>query len=259
MMEDIGYRWVVYYLPGTNIPLPMGGLNTFTVIATITILSSITLIGYFWTHNFQIIPNRKQALLEIIMTWFRGLIEPILETSESNVIYEVIPFVLSIFSFILFGILFSILPLPYIEEPTSDINCTLALAILSLVFSWILAVRLKGFQGLLKEFKGPLYEESSSEKKQGILIRLSVIFFFPFKIVEEISKTISLSCRLFGNSLGSSIVTNVVSNLCFYFAIPIMLDVLLTGFESFVQAFVFASLTTIYISSYLSEKGSKTT
>ncbi|MCX8065491.1 MAG: F0F1 ATP synthase subunit A [Candidatus Hydrogenedentes bacterium] len=258
-MEAIGSRWVIYYIPGTDIPLPLGGLNIFTVLATLIILSGITLIGYTWTHHFQTIPNRKQALLEIIMNWFIALIEPILETSESRVVYEVIPFILSLFSFILVGILFSILPLPYIEEPTSDINCTLALGIITIIFSWILSIRFKGIHGLLREFKGPLYDEGSAGKKNTLIAKLSVVFFFPFKIIEEISKIISLSCRLFGNSLGSSIVTTVISNLCFYFAIPIILDVLLTGFESFIQAFVFASLTTVYISSYLSEENSKTT
>ncbi len=257
-MEEIGSRWVIYYFPGTDIPLPLGGLNIFTAVATVVILSFITIVGYTWTHHFQIIPNRRQALLEIVMGWFRALIEPILETSDSEIIYEIIPFVLSLFSFILFGILFSMLPLPYIEEPTSDLNCTLALAIPSLIFSWVTSIRFRGIQGLLREFKGPLFSEPSNEKI-GIMAKLSVLFFFPFKIIEEISKVISLSCRLFGNSLGSSIVTIVISNMCFYIAIPIFLDVLLTGFESFIQAFVFASLTTVYISSYLANENSKTT
>ena len=35
--------------------------------------------------------------------------------------------------------------------------------------------------------------------------------------------------------------------------VPILIDVLLTGFEAFIQAFVFASLSTVYISSYFAE------
>ncbi len=253
-MGEIGSKWVIYYIPGTDILLPLGGLNVFTVGSTIFILSIITIVGYTWTHHFQVIPNRRQALLETIMGWFKNLIEPILETSESRIIYEVIPFALSLFTFILMGILFSILPLPYIEEPTSDLNCTLALGILALISSWVTGIRLKGIEGILREFRGPLYSETSPEGKVNILTKLSVLFFFPFKIIEEISKVISLSCRLFGNSLGSSIVTIVISGICFYIAVPLFLDVLLTGFESFIQAFVFASLTTVYISTYLSHE-----
>lgn len=249
-MEEIGRRWVLYYIPGTDILIPGGGIHVFTVLSSFFIILFLLIISYIFSHRFQHIPTRTQSLLEIVVLWFKALIEPIIETSNTAILNEVLPFVSTLFSFIFIAILFSLLPLPYMEEPTSDLNCTVALALLSLIYSWITAIRYKGIQGFIREFQGPLYNEGS---EKNLLQKLSVLFFFPFKIIEEVSKVISLSCRLFGNTLGSGIVSIVIATLTFYLFIPLLLDVLLTGFEAFIQAFVFASLTTVYISSYLAE------
>ncbi len=252
-MEEIGKRWVLYYIPGTDILIPGGGVHVFTVFSSFFVISVLLFVSYIFAYRFQHIPTRTQSLLEIVVLWFKSLIEPIIETSNKDVMYEVLPFVSSLFSFIFFAILFSLIPLPYLEEPTSDLNCTVALALLSLIYSWVTAIRFKGIRGFIGEFQGPLYNEGQEGSQKNLMQKLSVFFFFPFKIIEEISKVISLSCRLFGNTLGSGIVSVVIATLTFYMFIPLILDVLLTGFEAFIQAFVFASLTTVYISSYLAE------
>ncbi len=251
-MEEIGSRWVIYYIPGTDILIP-GGVHAFTVLSSLFIVLSLIVVSYIFAYRFQFVPTKTQALLEIVVLWFKSLIEPIIETSNKNILYEVLPFVSSIFLFIFFGILFSLIPLPYLEEPTADLNCTVALAILSLTYSWITALRFKGIRGFIKEFQGPLYSEDSGDSKKTLIQKLSILFFFPFKIIDEVSKLISLSCRLFGNTLGSGIVSIVIATLTFYVVVPLIFDALLTGFEAFIQAFVFASLTTVYISSYLAE------
>ncbi len=252
-MEEIGRRWVLYYIPGTDILIPGGGIHIFTVLSSLFVVMSLLLVGYIFSHRFQRIPTHTQSLLEIVVLWFKSLIEPIMETSNTDILYELLPFVSSLFSFIFFAILFSLIPLPYMEEPTSDLNCTISLALLSLIYSWVTAIRFRGLYGFIREFQGPLYNENHEKKHKNTLQKLSVFFFFPFKIIEEISKVISLSCRLFGNTLGSGIVSIVIATLTFYMFVPLILDVLLTGFEAFIQAFVFASLTTVYISSYLAE------
>ena len=252
-MEEIGKRWVLYYIPGTDILIPGGGIHVFTVFSSLFVILVLLFISYIFAHRFQHIPTRTQSLLEIVVLWFKSLIEPIIETSNTDVMYEVLPFVSSLFSFIFFAILFSLIPLPYGEEPTSDLNCTVALALLSLIYSWVTAIRFKGIRGFIREFQGPLYNEGQESSQKSLMQKLSVLFFFPFKIIEEISKVISLSCRLFGNTLGSGIVSIVIATLTFYMFIPLIMNVLLTGFEAFIQAFVFASLTTVYISSYLAE------
>ncbi|MCA1901986.1 MAG: F0F1 ATP synthase subunit A [Candidatus Hydrogenedens sp.] len=252
-MEEIGKRWVLYYIPGTDIPIPLGGLHVYTIITSFFVLFLLLIISYWFSHRFQFIPTKTQSLLEIIILWFKSLIEPIIENSNIDILYEILPFVSSLFLFIFFGILLSLIPLPYLEEPTSDLNCTIALALTSLFYSWITALRFRGFHGIIKEFQGPLYSEGIEGQDKTLIQKLSVLFFFPFKIIEEISKIISLSCRLFGNTLGSGIVSIVISTLTFYMFVPILIDVLLTGFEAFIQAFVFASLSTVYISSYFAE------
>ncbi len=252
-MEEIGTRWVLYYIPGTDILIPGGGIHIFTVLSSFFVVVVMLCLCFIFSSRFQHIPTRAQSLLEIVVLWFQALIEPILETHNKDILYEVLPFVSSLFSFIFFAIIFSLLPLPYLEEPTGDLNCTVALAILSLIYSWVTAIRFKGVKGFIREFQGPLYNEGSEHTEKNLFQKLSVLFFFPFKIIEEISKVISLSCRLFGNTLGSGLVSVVITGLTFYIFVPLIFNVLLTGFEAFIQAFVFASLTTVYISSYLVE------
>lgn len=252
-MEEIGRRWVLYYIPGTDILIPGGGIHVFTVLSSLSVISVLLFISYIFAHRFQHIPTRTQSLLEIVVLWFKSLIEPIIETSNTDVMYDILPFVSSLFSFIFLAILFTLIPLPYLEEPTSDLNCTVALALLSLIYSWVTAIRFKGIRGFIREFQGPLYNEGHKGSQKSVIQKLSIFFFFPFRIIEEISKVISLSCRLFGNTLGSGIINIVIATFTFYMFIPLIMNVLLTGFEAFIQAFVFASLTTVYISFYLAE------
>lgn len=105
-----------------------------------------------------------------------------------------------------------------------------------------MGIRVRGVRGLLAEYCGPMWRQPS------IPAKLSALFFFPMRLVEEVSRVISLSCRLFGNIVGTGIVIVIFSGLTHYLIVPIGLYGLLVVFEAGLQAFVFASLTIVYVS-----------
>ena len=70
----------------------------------------------------------------------------------------------------------------------------------------------------------------------------------PLNIIDELSKIVSISFRLFGNIMGGSIIILVVSHLTFSLVVPPVLYAFFGIFVGAIQAFVFTMLTVVYIS-----------
>lgn len=114
---------------------------------------------------------------------------------------------------------------------TSDINATLALAIISLVATHMLSIKALG----IKEYLGRFFSLNPILLFVGIL-----------ELVSEFTKMISLSFRLFGNIYAGEVVLATISSLLAFVApIPFMLLEILVGL---VQALVFAMLTMVFMS-----------
>lgn len=241
-MEEIGQRLIWHYVPFTDIELPLGGVNVITVANTLLAMALLW-GGLRWaTRRMEHIPGRIQIFFEIMLKVFRDLLEPSLETLNREFFQRILSFVISLFAFITVSNAVVLIPAPYIEEPTGDLNCTLALAITVFFYIFYLGIRVRGTRGVLAELCGPMWHQP------GIPAKLSALFFLPMRLIEEVSRVISLSCRLFGNIVGTGIVIMIFSGLTYYLVIPIGLYGLLVVFEAGLQAFVFASLTIAYIS-----------
>jgi F-type H+-transporting ATPase subunit a len=129
--------------------------------------------------------------------------------------------------------------LPLAEEPTRDINTTLALGIISFFYIQTNAIRVHGIKEYSKEFFSPIF------------------VMFPLHIVGKLATIVSISFRLFGNIFGSFIITKIwmqaISASAIYqlTALAIganLLVMLFFGlFEGFLQAFVFTMLTITYL------------
>jgi len=72
--------------------------------------------------------------------------------------------------------------------------------------------------------------------------------WLPLNIIDELSKVVSISFRLFGNIMGGSIIILVVSYLIYSLILPPFLFAFFTIFVGAIQAFVFTMLTLVYIS-----------
>ena len=115
---------------------------------------------------------------------------------------------------------------PVIVTPTRDINTPLAMALVVFFSVHYFGIRAKGVVGYFKDMASP-------------------IFMLPLEIVGQLSRTLSLTLRLFGNILSTELIVAVVFAL-----IPLIVPVPLIAFSMLtgvLQAYIFTVLATVYI------------
>ncbi len=120
---------------------------------------------------------------------------------------------------------------PLLRSANSDLNMTLAIALVSVMFIQIITIRSVGF----KNYIGKFFNFSS------------VILFFVglLEIISEIVKIFSFSFRLFGNIFAGDVLLIVISSLVPYIApIPFMG---IEMFAGFIQALIFSMLTLVFV------------
>lgn len=194
----------------------------------VTILLTLAILA---TRNLQVIPTGGQNFVEYILEFIRDLTRT--QIGEEN--YRPwVPFVGTMFLFIFVsnwsGALFPwrVLELPNGElaAPTNDINTTVALALLTSVAYFYAGLHKKG----LSYF--------------GKYIQPTPVLL-PINILEDFTKPLSLSFRLFGNILADELVVAVLISLVpLVIPIPMMF---LGLFTSAIQALIFATLAAAYI------------
>lgn len=111
--------------------------------------------------------------------------------------------------------------------PTSSLSTTAALALCVFVAVPVFGIRQRGWRGYLKSYLEP------------------TIIMLPFNVISELSRTLALAVRLFGNMMsGAMIVAILLTITPFIFPVVMTLLGLLTGL---VQAYIFSILATVYI------------
>jgi F-type H+-transporting ATPase subunit a len=247
-MEEIGERAMWFYWPGTDVLIPLGGVNYLTVFNTLLAMVALWLLLWLGARRFAMVPTRGQALVEMLVTGFDGLVSSSLELGSRRANRKFLALIFSLFIFLLLCNFMGFLPGPWFEEPTADINTTLSLGIMGMVIATYCGIRAKGGVGYLEELAGPLWSaEEGAGAGAKITGKLSAIFFFPLNVIGELSKIISISFRIFGNILGGAIIITVVSHLTFRLLFPLGLDAFFIFFVGAIQAFVFTMLTLTYI------------
>lgn len=120
--------------------------------------------------------------------------------------------------------------LPFVEEPTRDLNTTLVVGLISFLYIQLQKIRVHGIGEFCKE-----YLVIFDMKNRFLAIALSAIasvLLFPLTVIGEVAKVISMSFRLFGNILGGSILFMIA----------------LWGVQSIQQYFVIYVLAALFIS-----------
>lgn len=208
--------------------LTVHGQVFITSWIVIAILLVTALIG---TRNLQRVPSGMQNLLEYALEFIRDLAKNQIGEKEYR---PWVPFVGTLFLFIFVcnwsGALipWRIFELPEGElaAPTNDINTTVALALLTSLAYFYAGFSKRGL-GYLKKYIEPT----------PILL--------PINILEDFTKPLSLSFRLFGNILADELVVAVLVLLVPLFVpLPVMA---LGLFTSAIQALIFATLAAAYI------------
>lgn len=165
--------------------------------------------------------SRWQCTLEMLVT---GINEQIASVGLRQP-KQYISFIGTLFLFIVTSNLLSILP--WYEPPTASLSTTAALALCVFMAVPFFGIEKSGLVGYLKSYIKPTF------------------IMLPFNLIGEISRTIALAIRLFGNIMsGGMIVAILLSISPFIFPVVMKLIGLLTGF---VQAYIFGILATVYI------------
>ena len=147
-------------------------------------------------------------------------------------------FITSLFTFIFLCNCISLIP--WLEEPTQDLNTTLALGIVSFFYVHFNAIRTHGIIKYIKEYFSPF------------------ILMFPLNVVGKLANIISISFRLFGNIFGGGIIAQIyhqtiegsviLETIGLISGLNILVTVFFGLFEGFIQAFVFSMLSLTYLS-----------
>jgi F-type H+-transporting ATPase subunit a len=188
------------------------------------------------------VPGRLQSLAEAAY----GFIDDMVVAQVGEEGRRFFPFVFTLFMFILFGNMLGLLP--YAFTYTSHISLTFTLALMVFVLITAVSIALHG-----KKFLGYFFPE-------GAPIWLAPIII-PVEIVSYLSRPISLSIRLFANMVAGHVMLKVFATFVVMLAglgaigpfvsiMPLAINVALVGFEvlvAFLQAYVFAILTCIYL------------
>ena len=210
---------------------PAGSVQPFsdpmdTLISTWVIMGVLVIVALFVRLTLRKKnPGRVQQLIEAILDWMGGEVRNIIGRDPA----PFLPLIASLFIFILASNMSSFVsPLfPGLKPPTSDIRMTAALA--GIVF---LAVP---FYGIM--FTGTLNYLKTYVKPVFIML--------PFNIISDISRTVALAVRLFGNILSGEILMGVILALLpFLLPLPLMFLSLITGA---IQAYIFTVLAIVYI------------
>jgi len=208
-------------------------LTSWFVIAILVIASLAA------TRNVQKIPRGIQNLMEYALEFIRDLAKNQLGEKEYR---PWVPFIGTLFLFIFVSnwsgalIPWKLIHLPSGElaAPTNDINTTVALALLTSLAYFYAGFRKRGL-GYFKKYIEPT----------PVLL--------PIAILEDFTKPLSLSFRLFGNILADELVVAVLVLLVPLFVpLPVMA---LGLFTSAIQALVFATLAGAYIHEALEGHG----
>jgi F-type H+-transporting ATPase subunit a len=246
-MERIGERLIWYFVPGTNMPIPLGGINVLTIFNTLVVMIFLWAILWLAVRKRAIVPTRGQMMVELVVGAFDGLVSSSLELETREANRRFFPLICCLFLFVIIANFMGFPPFDVFEEPTGDINCTLALGTMAVVIATACGIRAKGIGGYTAELMGPLWSQPGTPMGTQIAGKLSSLFFFPLNVIGELSKIVSISFRLFGNIIGGSIIIIVVSNLVYNFGLPLGLDFFFIFFVGAIQAFVFTMLTLTYI------------
>lgn len=198
-------------------PFPITG----TVVTTWGIMGALFLIAWASTRRLSLEPGPWQVVLEGIVSAIDEAIRAVL-ADDAPLVF---PFVATLWIFIAVANLVGLVP--GLAAPTGDFSLTAALAVLVFLSVHWYGLRTQGLRAYLRHYLRP----------NPILL--------PFHLVSEISRTLALAVRLFGNimslGLAALLVLMVAGPL-----VPVPL-LMLHVVEALVQAYIFGMLALIYI------------
>lgn len=196
-------------------PITESVVNTWIVMAVLIILALVL------RRRLELRPGKAQNIAELLVDGFTGIVKSTM--GEKNIGF--MPYMATLFLLILFS---NIIGIFGFRTPTSDINVTLAYALMTFFSIHFFGVKAKGL-GYLKGFFEPIF------------------VIAPINIIGELARPVSLSMRLFGNMLGGSVIMALISGAVALF-VPAVASIYFDLFSGILQSFIFTMLSMVFIS-----------
>jgi len=260
-----GRRVQLWKLPNISIaPEPLfyvfGFPITNTLLCTWIVIAILFFLCYLGTRRQDLVPSGWQNAFEFLVEGLLGLVEGVSGKKKGRLFF---PFVASFFAFILIANLLDVIPgvdtigqiegashagflfgtesnklITWLRPPTTDLNLTIAMAVISVVATQVFGFAILGpKKQLSKYFNFPALQRGPMGLVDFVVGLL--------EIISELGRLVSFSFRLFGNIFAGGVLLAV-----FAFLIPVVPDILFIPFEMFVgaiQAFVFGFLTLVFM------------
>lgn len=227
------FKQATIFMLGNRFPITNDLLDTL-LVDLILVAGS-----YLLVNNLKEIPGLLQNGLETVVDSFYDLTKSVAPSQAASIF----PYFMTFFLFILIANWSGLIPgintvgffrngrfIPFLRSATSNLNTTVALALISAFATHILSIKNIGIKQYLSRYfsLNPLN-----------------LFIGMLEIISEITKVISLSFRLFGNIFAGEILLATVSGmLAVLLPLPFLLLEILVGL---VQALVFSMLTMVFM------------
>lgn len=200
-----------------------------TIFFTWVIMAILTGVAWLMTRSLKadVPPTRWRTALEVIVQGIQSQIAEITGRPATQVMY----FSGTLFLFILVSNVLEVVP--GFHAPTGSLSTTTALALAVLVAVPIFGIGSRGVGGYLKTYLEPSW------------------IMLPFNLISEVTRGLSLAIRLYGNIMSGAVIVAILLGVAPFF-FPVLMEMLglLAGV---IQAYIFAVLATVYISSAMAD------
>lgn len=225
-----------------------------TITTTWIIMILLTLLFYWGGKNLELVPGKKQVVFELLYDFYDWLAGNVLKKWKT----KFMAYVAALMTFLFVSNTISLIPIPtfskidgvihvdaFFKTPTSDLNTTVGLALITAAVFLFYGIKLNGIWGYIKSLMSPN------------------IAMLPLNIIGEIAKPLNISMRLFGNMLGGAVIMTLLYQFTSwifsksFIPAPIIIVPLHLYFDIFagiMQSFVFTMLTLVYISMAIGDK-----
>lgn len=219
-MGHIGHN-VVHYFGYT--------FHLDTIYMSLVTSAIVILIAFLLTRGLKPLPlGRRQNMVEMIAEAWLGQIDSMVGPNGK----KTTPIIITLFLYLLIANWLGLVP--GFTSPTNDINATLGLAVMMVLAAHVLGAFQKGLFHYLKHFIEPNF------------------VFLPINLLEEVTKPVTLACRLFGNIFAGEILLMILNLLA-----PYLIPTVWLGFSVFVgivQAMIFTIMSITYFGNSLKEE-----
>jgi F-type H+-transporting ATPase subunit a len=237
--------------------------NTY-INSSLTVLLFIVLAFFVQRSiTFKGRPSKLQNFIETIVETLLGYFDQV--TGDRKKSLRFFPLIGSLFLFIVVSNWLGLFPgigslyineyihgswehVPVLRSANTDLNLTIAMAVLGVVLSHVIGVTTIGFYKYLNKFikARDVWAAFKSKKIMNIFTAFIELGVGLIEIISEVAKMVSLSLRLFGNVFAGEVLLTVLAGIIAVFVpLPFMVLEILVGL---IQATVFSMLVLVYIS-----------